>query len=669
MKKVFSLFIVSVVFCLSAANIFAATTPDEVINNWNQNKKYEQISPALKDSVSALVIFNRNYNSYRKYISDNNFRIEVITTVHRKVKIISPAVLEDFNTVIVPSVGDMFTNNDIISIKGRTIKQDGSIIELDSSEMRETTLPANSPFLRDYSGKVKLLALPGVAVGDEVEYYYTIKTDASYGKRKFLRNGKINFYTGYPSLETSYTIGFNKSFNLQSYSVNTEINFVEQPGISTDELVYFKVSTTNLPATLNERFNLSYPSTMSVLYQIYEDKEDALEKDWSSIEKFKFSKPTAYTSLSEGTLYSATLKKLNTYKNFDRKMEELVNLVNKPYTKEFETFVITQRPNLDRYFINSWVNLIHQLGADINIWYVMDKTNGTANENIPALYQFDDIVIEVNNKGKKYHLPLFRPLDAMNEIDYDYHNTKALKVAVDKKKNIKYSFETFVPLYDNTQNKSEKTYTIQVTLGDSSKVSVHESYKNSGESSRRNRYPIYIEDNFRNKADWKTQITRRIKNKFEDANVSQVATGSLKQKIPTTLNWDIKYDYPLAIAKRKLYATSISELIGYNSSFSLHCGKRKTDAYLGYPFEIDNTYIISTEKTGAILDNEKLNYDFSNEIGFIRSKVEKTANNELKLKIQYSIKKDLVTPAQWCDYTVLENAFDNLMKELVVIQQ
>ncbi len=669
-KKIFSLLIVSIFCFLSAANsLHAATTPAEVISNWDKNKKYEQVSPALKDSISALVIFNRNYSSYRKYIADNNFRLEVVTTVHRKIKIISPAVLEDFNTAFVPSVGDMFTSNEIIQIKGRTIKPDGTIIELDSTEMRETTLPANAPFFRDYSGKVKLLALPGVSVGDEVEYFYTIKTDAAYGKRKYLKFGRINFNTTYPSLETSYMIGFNKSFNLQSYSVNTDINFKEVPGTSTDELIFFNVTTTNLPATPNESKNLTYPLTMSVLYQIYEDKEDAIEKDWKSIENFKFTKISSLSYLTEHKSYYETYKKINQYKTFDKKMDELANYINKPYTEKYESLRSTQAPDLNRYNINAWISLIQQLGGDVNIWYVMDKTNGVVNENIPTLHQFDDIVIEVVNNKKKYHLPLFRPLDAMNEIDYDYHNTKALKISVDKKKKISYAFETFVPLYDNTQNKSEKIYKIQIALGDSSKVAVHENYKTFGENSRRNRYPVYIEDAFQSKADWKSQITRRIKAKFNDANVTHIASGTIKQKIPTSLNWDIKYEYPLAISQRKSYVTSISELIGYNSSFSLHCDKRKTEAYLGYPYELDNTYIITAEKAGTVLNNDKLNYDLSNEIGFIRSKVEKGSDNEIKLNIQYAIKKDLVTPAEWCDYTVLENAFDNLMKELIVIQQ
>lgn len=667
-KTILSL-IIAFIFCGLSATLHAANTPAEVISNWNQNKKYEPISSTLKDSISALVIFNRSYNSYRKYIADNNFRLEIVTTVHRKIKIISPAVLEDFNTVFVPSIGDMFTNNEIIQIKGRTIKPDGSIIELDSSEMRETTLPANAPFFREYNGKVKLLALPGVSVGDEVEYYYTTKTDASYGKRKYLKFGKINFNTTYPSLETSHTIGFNKSFNLQSYSVNTDINFKELPGTSDDELIYFKVTTNNLPATPDESYNLTYPLTMSVLYQIYEDKEDAIEKDWKTIEDFKFVKPSSMSYLTENRTYFETFKKINAYKTFDRKMDELANYINRPYTDKYEIFKSTQAPDLDRYYINAWVHLIQQLGGDINIWYVMDKSKGEFNENIPTLHQFDDVVIEVVNNKTKYHLPLFRPLDAMNEIDYDYHNTKALKIAVDKKKKIKYTFETFVPLYNNTENKSERTYRIQVALGDSSKVTVHESYKNSGESSRRNRYPIYIEDHFSSDADWKSQTTRRIKNKFDDANVTNISTGNLKQKIPTSLTWDIKYDYPLPIVQRKSYVTSISELIGYNSSFSLHCDKRKTEAYLGYPYELDNTYIISADKAGTVLNNDKLNYDFSNDIGFIRSKVEKTANNELKLNIQYAIKKDLITPGEWCSYTILDNAFDNLLKELIVIQQ
>lgn|GEM_PF-5762176 len=399
MKNLFKIFSTLLLCAYVSGGPASANTPGEVTDSWNTNKAYTKVQDNLEDSLSALIIFDRSYTSYRKYIKDEKLRFEISTTVHRRIKILSASALDNFNKVYVPSVGDMFIKNEITEIKGRTIKLDGTVIDLDSSDVRETTLPANVPFYSQYNGKVKLFALPGINVGDEVEYFYTVKNDIAERKSNFQKFGVLDFEMPYPCLEKSHILSFNKEFSIKSYSVHTGINLEKLSKEDNDELVSFKVTTKNLPATVSEAYSLDYKNAMSIYFHIYESNSNEIDNDWKEVSKLVLTKANKYTVVGN-KLWMTFNNEIRKQKSFQKKVEKAAELINEPYLEKKEYLEGLQYRTVSRYNLSLINNIANAMDATVNLWYVADKTMTELKENIPSTLQFNDVIVEFV-KGKK----------------------------------------------------------------------------------------------------------------------------------------------------------------------------------------------------------------------------------------------------------------------------
>src|SRR5688572_782068 len=135
---------------------------------WKASPALHTIPASFKEAAAVYVYDDR--------IVEYAFEKEELflyKTLHRIVHINNDLGIESFNKIYLP-----FEEGTVmLDVKARTILPNGKVMVLDKSNIKD---------LKDDEGEYKIFALEGLTPGCEVEYYFTIKTNASFFGREVL---------------------------------------------------------------------------------------------------------------------------------------------------------------------------------------------------------------------------------------------------------------------------------------------------------------------------------------------------------------------------------------------------------------------------------------------------------------------------------------------------
>ncbi len=157
MKKILTFFPLLLVMLPATAQVFDYNTSD----HWSAKPELHPIHHMF-DSSSAVGILDDRTIAYKK----EGDAIYVYATYHKIIRVQNDRGIEMFNKVYIP----LEDNATVSDIKARTILPGGRILDLDTSQVKQT----------DESGdSYKIFAMEGVEKGAEVEYSYTEKKQLS----------------------------------------------------------------------------------------------------------------------------------------------------------------------------------------------------------------------------------------------------------------------------------------------------------------------------------------------------------------------------------------------------------------------------------------------------------------------------------------------------------
>ncbi|MCK4235004.1 DUF3857 and transglutaminase domain-containing protein [candidate division WOR-3 bacterium] len=201
--------------------------------------------PARQDYPKANAIYLLDEG---EFTVDEHF----IFTRHSIVKILNEAGLRYANVEI-----RFDEENEIHNIKGRTIRKDGTIVELNPENIHEKSLFPE--FILYADSKAKVFTMPGAEVGSIIEYSYSILYKAPFAPSwQFQRNEPIllSIITlNVPNyLKYNYMVASRKEIEVDKT--------ISHPGSSTKAI--FKVK--NAPAITREPFMLPPSEVTSRIY-------------------------------------------------------------------------------------------------------------------------------------------------------------------------------------------------------------------------------------------------------------------------------------------------------------------------------------------------------------------------------------------------------------------
>ena len=206
-------------------------------HDWDKTPRYKVEDKEYSD-YSAVILLDHRIKEFAggRY----NEPISMKNLTHKAIKILDKKSIEEYNRVYIPSYGTLD------EIKARTIKPDGTIVEVNKDNIKEIE--------DERYGGYTIFALEGVDVGDIVEYMYKRDLKGDYC-------GIEIFQQDVPVLEAVLEIKRSRAYDIETKSYSGLSDFVVHDG----EKHVISI-TENIPAIADEDASNDY--LMRAAYRI-----------------------------------------------------------------------------------------------------------------------------------------------------------------------------------------------------------------------------------------------------------------------------------------------------------------------------------------------------------------------------------------------------------------
>ncbi len=617
------------------------------------------------------VSYVKNWLRYKRYVSVNN-KLVVNTTKG----------VENYAFLNL----DEYESNHLENIKIRTLKADGSIVELDSSLV----------FKRNSKGK-KFGAInypiPAVEPGDTIEttyaYYETLKESnmMSY----------VNLYTNLPSINSQYTIKTGPELTVRYKSYN---DFPEPATVSNDSLVYLQFSMDKIKGLVENEHNC-LPCEKPYLYYSLENKDSEL-RTWKDVynEEFNFFTQPMALDYDKSSYYKrwkrkviGTAKDSSKYYKFNLLHTEVFNnfkmgpVQKNEFIKSNGYFL--KEKKFDPFSIRRFYRQIME-DLEIEYWAVFgrSKRSGTIDTHYIRKGEFDHVFFAFQNENGS--VKFLYPHDdfykyQIDEIPTSLYSTDAILVKpyLKEKKRKKDKFisrdlklaivdSVSIGVVNLSGMDSNYNYINQMI---SSKVDIKEKkttfryrFKVSGGLSTELRsfygmlsqneevsdfYDALSEFEGSDNTMQIDTITSRKQNKNKPFAYIMSAEGTLNNAITFINDSLVSVSIDKLIQHNQLESSSDTFVLNYyiDYSYSDHFM-----LYINFPCNIE------------VLGLENGNVDFKNDFGEYFFELKKSKDNQLKLQSNYKILKNLIPKEKLNELKALNERVKNVKSRRLIIK-
>jgi|GEM_PF-2258739 len=589
--------------------------------------------------------------------------------VKRKIRVFTRFGVENYNRLYIPTYEDIDARSVLLDFKGKTIKSDGSEIILDRSNFRETTLPGNNKYLRNYEGSVKLIAFPQLDEGDIIEYSYTIRYIHDYSYN-YSDSYEHVFQKDIPIRTLSYTFNFDEDVHVELLDYNLEESVAVE---KTNDRTVYSFEYLDIEPIAYEEYSHEY-DFLPHISLFASSVELVLSNSWEDrLEKIDRKPPSRFKFFSEYSMkeLESQAKKLPT-------IEEKVRLI-------CDSVYSDRRDSIGRYFLdygssysnwyanNKYLRLFQKLGINSNIVFLRPLDEGEFDENLIALSQFSLSLIEFEDEsGIKHYLVPRAPFLPIDYVPFEFQGSKALRVK-DLFGNVQ--LETFqFPYSKSEKNSSSETREFSFAIKDDSLI-----------------YNAQIERNFIGKSNYLFLSTYLV---HEDSTYSSIAHSGIDNDIfgrdgltiqESNWNTEIK-DYYVAdvnlkgelIAKEKLESADrriplwkLIDLEIYDNWLDHTIkpkGNRKYDAHVGSAFKTETSIVLKNSENISLRRNDFMNVSLDNDCG----KIECTTRNEgdqIIIELLVELKHGYVLVDEWDQFLEFDKALYSLLIQNVACEE
>lgn len=631
------LLLISCLFLWSAS----AQVHQDAWDNYH-NSTYQATDNIEHSDVTIL--YDRTYiHTVKKPVEE---RVELVKTVHRKIKINSLSGLEKFNKLYIRTFNEYDFKIDILECKAKTIKPQNRVVETDVSQFVTSTLPANAPFYYKIDGEVQMLAINDINIGDVVEYIYTTITTYETKPEYFYETNKVPFSTKNYCLEKSIFFT-TKGYTLKLWphnfhnGLNPNSDFTFENGK--------RIELKNIKAKSNELYSNSLRDNPYLIYMISNDKEEK-EMTWKDFaEDFKpRKKEIKNTFIFNGESISKTLKKVENIKSSQRKLQVILNKINQPIEENFDQYEgLKNNIHVAWSYAKVLSKVFKSIHMPINFHFVVSKHYGKFDPSYVALDQFDNIILSfVDHRGDEIYMPLLEPYSKLNDIGIEFQNTSCLTIKQDESGNRTHTYSTIPEFKQDSDFSKNIDIQLKQETQDSLWLTVKETLQFTGNTWLEVQpYVLFIKNdsNYTPK-----EFTSFIEYHFENTTY----LDSIQNIEYTKLENGVKLEYSYGIGLEK---ESPSSIVSINPNWFIldnfytpyHLRNQRTNQ--GYLLDEHNTSYQFTFNLGdsyTWIENKLFNKEKDHNIGRV---ISSTTHLDNQVSANYSInyKLERFTPEQW----------------------
>lgn len=608
------------------------------------------------------VTYQQSWSNYKKYISINN-----------KLVINNTNAVENYAFLNLSE----YESNHIKNIKIRTLKADGTIVELDSSIV----------FKR--SGKNKKFnaikyPIPAVEPGDTISTSYVYY---EYLKKPELLS-YVSLYKNLPSKNSQYSIKTKPGLTIRYKPYN---GFTKPKIVSNDSLVYVNFSMNNLKGFEENQYSCILCQLPYLYYSLV--SKDSKLRTWKDVYNDEFNSLTQPLKIDydRSTYYKRWKKRIidkakdsSKYYKFKLLYNEVINnfkindLVAREFIKSNGYFLKEKR--FDPISIRRFYRQILE-DLEINYWAVFAKSkrSGNIDFNYIRKGEFDHIffAFEKENGTLEFLYPHSTTLKYhINEFPTSIYNTDAIIVKpiekVNKKKSEKFITRELklakvdsvtitqikIPGMNPTYNSINQIVFSQIDL-ENKKIKHKSRLRISGGLSTEIRDFFNTINNDEEVSQYYDALSDYQGNK-NAIEIDSITSTKLNPKKPFyyTINSQGKINDVMHFLNDSLVTFSIDKLINHNLIESKTINS-DLDYYLDYTYSDNLSFNIKFPKKIEIIGIENGNIKFENEYGEYLFEITKFQNNNIKINSSYKIKKNKIPKES---YNMLKNLNDEVQK-------
>ena len=607
----------------------------------------------------VIMLDNKTVTHNVNQVSHILYTYSRTTEIKRKIQINSQWALEKFSELYVPTYEDLNFTFSLAQFDAKTIKKNGDIIYIDADKVKETTLPANAPFLYGYKGKVRQVAFQDLEIGDIIEYSYTTRLVSSGGSSEFSAINTTFIGSEYPTLKGEYKlVTAGKLLEHKTFAFNTDpISIVRNENQTT-------VRFENLDGYENEPFSNRYDYQPYLVAQIFDKKETVNYIKWDDLIKDQLIKrPEKKSYFFGGLSLIEVAKEANTKTTVMAKMRSVKDQMQKAYEEEVGRIISVYRQyQPDLYDASQVLKIMDLLDIEGGVLFVNKKSDGGLIKEIADTDQLHDFLVQFKDEsGKIHYWNMFGVFSQLDKISYEYYGIEALKITQSKGKRL-LDFVTVKPPLIPT--KKIQQYNFNFVQDDNELIAkIKNKVDYSGQYALLDELEYKIENLDSTYDFYSSDIRRSLNRAYKNVNI---VTFDLLPNEGEQV-YQVTFDYSMPVYNPDFLTFSIQDLLKEN--YKVDWSEREdrvSNADLYFPYTKSYELNITPPAGYRIISNESFKDKFSNDAGefVVNANID---NKSLRLTFNLDLQKYHYTKDEWSTYVDLMTVMDEFMNEKIIM--
>ena len=607
------------------------------ILNAQKNHKWDKTidpSPAIpeqfKDADAVMI-----YDSEKRQTYYEDYRFFSRNIIKRRIKIQTQRGLEKYARIFLPKKSGMHS----AILDARTIKQDGTVVDLDAkNDIKAIELSDDDDFL-DRS-RYDVFSIPGVAIGDEIEIVsiqegYTIKRGATVILHDFI-----------PILKSTFSV---ETYNNGILVMATNRNDMAQPQTD-NSLNKFSLtwSGTNLAGLYEERGNISARSLPHFIYELnldrlYKNSAPPNIKSWKDLLHYnnreifdvRIRKSRKFDEVFNAIMSTAKgdseLDKITAIQHYLNEVK-LIKIPEKEASEGVEYFLKKKEGDYSM-LMAMYKSLLEKMDIDYLLAAGRSKYVGPIELNFPTFLQITDYLFLLpDENGNSMVLPTKSRTRTynINEIPLELYDTDIYMISP-KDKELFQTVSLTGPSHKKSLRLRKQKAMVQLAEG-KIQYKAEETFSGALSTRHRNRHYEALEEE---------SMEEYLTNYLEDMDIAGVDTFSLSEQGPVSpyrykLFYDFKTENQIVELEEKVYKLSIDNFLAHNIQKASK--NRLLDYYPPHPYTDGYNYYIQFDQAVKLSNKENIDRKVDNEIGSFSLNVKQVNPTTILLSSKYIIK-------------------------------
>lgn len=641
-------------FFFSCLNTITAQLNNEAYRNYDVSN-YEDVS--LNETSDATIIYDRTYINVDKIKHKGEIKVAVLNTIHRKIKINTLYGLKQYNKIYIQTFSDLYFDVEFVDCKVKTLKKGGEVVTTNSSDVITTTLPANAPFFYKQEGEVKMIAIKDINIGDEIEYVFSTRKIIDIDPEYYYKTDRISFVYDDYCIEKSLFINADK-YKINLWPHNFGKNYTRSSDYSYNDGQ--KIVLNNIKPKSNELYSNSYFYEPYLTYSI--KKSVILKNDtWEDFAKyFKPSrKKTKNKYIFDGKSINDAITEIDAIKGIKEKYEAILEKINEPIqSKAFLYLDIDDKIDIAWSYAQIISRASRKMKLPINFHFVINKNYNKLNKAYVSLYQFDDIICSfLDDDGKTYYFPLFKPFSSLNDIEKEFQGTESFTITQNELGERTHSFD-YIPEF----NPGKISKSIDVVLNeiedDNIKLNIKEKLSFTGHSWIKNKTLLtyIVEDSTETSKNLMIFVKEQIPVSHKIDSIYNIKYK--KNEDSFSVNYEYDRSLTLNNITRIIYLRP-SDFVQHIFYTPYHMRQGRLErGYLNNEYNLEYVINFDLNKEFKWIQNDNIKNEIINDFGSLKTNFSKE-NNSLRTSFNLVFKKNEFEVSQWEQILALRDKAHN----------